>query len=254
MAGLTGMLARYDQAKLLKSVFYGLVVGVAVTLALDYRELAEANALARLAEPTGDPILPSVTEDGEPLPSDVETPREALRQQLEITLEQGGTLKLTGTIHAGASQRFTEEIGRVGEYVERVRLDSPGGSVHDALAIGRAIRDRGYDTVVEKGALCASSCPLVFAGGVSRTAAEGATLGVHQVFAAETTQQSAASAMAGAQATTALIQRYLAEMDVDPVLWTYAMETPPNRLYYLSVDEMRDMRLTGATEMAQAAE
>lgn len=248
-----GLLARYDQGKLLKSVFYGLVVGVGVTLALDYRELAEANALAELARPAGDPVLPSMTEDGEPLPGEVETPDEVLRQELEIALMPGGTLELTGTIHPGAAARFEEEIGRVGGYVRRVRLDSPGGSVHDALAIGRAIRTRGYDTQVDKGALCASSCPLVFAGGISRRAAEGATLGVHQVFAPENAQQSAADAMAGAQATTATIQRYLAEMDVDPVLWTYAMETPPNRLYYLSADEMREMRLTGETAVAEVA-
>jgi len=254
MAAFAKLIARYDQAKLLKSVFYGLVIGVGVTLALDYRELAEANALADLAEPAGNPVLPSMTEDGEPLPRDVETPTEVLRQELAIELGPAGTLELTGTIHPGAAERFAGEIGRVGEYVRRVRLDSPGGSVHDALAIGSAIRDRGYDTVVAKGALCASSCPLILAGGVSRTAEQGATVGVHQVFAPDNVDQSPARAMAGAQATTAAIQRYLAEMDVDPVLWTYAMETPPNRLYYLSAEEMRDMRLTGENRVARAAE
>jgi hypothetical protein len=245
-------LHRYDQTKLLMSVFYGLVAGVAITLALDYRELAEANAYAELTDPAREPMIPGLTKDGEPLPNEVETSYEDLRRQLTIALGPGGALELTGTIQPGAAARFDEEIGKVGEYVTRVRLDSPGGSVPDALAIGRAIRARGYATLVEKGGFCASSCPLVFAGGVSRQAEDGATLGVHQVFSPGETGETAASAMAGAQSTTARIQRYLAEMDVDPVLWTHAMETPPHRLYYLSPDEMAAMRLTGGTEVAEA--
>ena len=251
MPAVTGLLRRYDQGRVLKAVFYGLVVGVAATLAFDYRELARENALAELADPGSQPVLPGLTENGEPLPGEVETSRETLRQQLAIALEPGGTLSLTGTISLGSADRFGEEIARIGEYVARVRLDSPGGSVHDALAIGQAIRDRGFETVVKKGALCASSCPLVFAGGMQRLAETGATLGVHQVFAPETARQSAADAMAGAQATTARIQRYLEAMDVDPALWTLAMETPPNRLHYLTPDEMRALRLTGGNAVAE---
>jgi hypothetical protein len=46
-----------------------------------------------------------------------------------------------------------------------VALNFPGGSLEDALAMGRLIRDKGMATEVEAGATCASSCPLVFAGG-----------------------------------------------------------------------------------------
>lgn len=252
MSGFSALLRRYDHGRLLKAVFYGLVVGVAATLALDYRELERANALAELAQPGREPILPGLTENGEPLPGEVETPRETLKQQLAIALEPGGTLSLTGTIGLGSADRFGEEIARIGEYVTRVRLDSPGGSVHDALAIGHAVRERGFETVVAKGALCASSCPLIFAGGIQRLAETGATLGVHQVFAPDAERQSAADAMAGAQATTARIQRYLEAMDVDPALWTLAMETPPHRLHYLTPDEMRALRLTGGNAVAEA--
>lgn len=254
MSGLSALVRRYDHGRLLKAVFYGLVVGVAATLVFDYRELAKANALAELAQPGSEPILPGLTENGEPLPGDVETSRETLRQQLAIALEPGGTLSLTGTIGVGSADLFGEEIARIGEYVTRVRLDSPGGSVHDALAIGQSVRDRGFETVVEKGALCASSCPLIFAGGVQRLAETGATLGVHQVFAPGNDERDTASAIASAQTTTARIQRYLESMDVDPALWTLAMETPPNRLHYLTPDEMRALRLTGGSVVAEVAE
>ena len=91
MSAMSGLLRRYDQGRILKAVFYGLVVGVAATLAFDYRELARENALAELAQPDSEPILPGLTETGEPLPKDVETSRETLRQQLAVALEPGGS-------------------------------------------------------------------------------------------------------------------------------------------------------------------
>ena len=62
-------------------------------------------------------------------------------------------------------------------------LNSPGGSVADALAMGRLIREKKFATEVEAGKYCVSSCPLVFAGGVDRRAGDKATIGVHQVAA-----------------------------------------------------------------------
>jgi len=51
--------------------------------------------------------------------------------------------------------------------VKTVVLRSPGGSVQDALAMGRLIREKQFATEVEAGRYCASSCPLVFAGGAA---------------------------------------------------------------------------------------
>ena len=69
------------------------------------------------------------------------------------------------------------------DYVKTVVLNSPGGSVGDALAMGRLIRESKLATEVEAGKFCASSCPLVFVGGVERRG-DKAAIGVHQVFAA----------------------------------------------------------------------
>ncbi|MEH2529823.1 hypothetical protein V1277_003802 [Bradyrhizobium sp. AZCC 1588] len=58
-------------------------------------------------------------------------------------------------------------------------LNSPGGPVSHALAMGRLIRERNFATEIEAGKYCASSCSLMFAGGAIRRgtppgAAEGA--------------------------------------------------------------------------------
>ena len=164
-------------------------------------------------------------------------------------------LDLTGSIDPGAAARVAAEIAAHGEYIKTVALDSPGGAVADALAIGRLIRDKGFDTSVAAGALCASSCPLIFAGGRERTATDQSAIGVHQIYAAApagslTSQlQAAGNAMSEAQTLTAQISRYLTSMGVADEVWLRALETPPDRLTYFSGDELK--RLNLATRLSK---
>jgi hypothetical protein len=105
------------------------------------------------------------------------------------------------------------------------------------------VRELGIATVVADGALCASSCPLFFAGGKTRSAGEKAAIGVHQFYAATLSETAPEQAMADAQATTARISRHLSEMGIDPALWLHALDTPPRALYYLSPDELAEYKL-----------
>src|SRR5258708_17081382 len=151
---------------------------------------------------------------------------------MTLELVGGGKLLATGSITPGISQSFAAEIGRHGDYIKTVVLNSPGGSVADALAMGRLIRERKFATEVEAGKYCVSSCPLVFAGGVDRRAGEKATIGVHQM----TAMRSAANGpprdeMSVAQNISARCQRYLGDMGVSLQVWVHAMETPHNRLF-----------------------
>jgi len=129
-------------------------------------------------------------------------------------------------------------------------LRSPGGSVQDALAMGRLIRDKQFATEVEAGRYCASSCPLVFAGGTERRAGAKAAIGVHQVFAVGQTALSQADGMDSAQRISATAQKYLREMGVDLGVWVHAMETPRDELYYFQPAELLELKL--ATEAAGA--
>jgi hypothetical protein len=113
------------------------------------------------------------------------------------------------------------------------------------------IRERGLSTEVRDGALCASSCPLVLAGGESRVIGEKAAVGVHQFYSVSSEPSEPAQAMSDAQATTARISRHLAAMGVDPALWLHALDTPPRSLYYLSPEQLRSYRLvTGGGQVA----
>ncbi len=144
-----------------------------------------------------------------------------------------GKLHAVGMIYVGAFDAFKAEVEKRGGYVKTVVLNSTGGSVYDALAMGRLIRDKKFATVVENGGYCASSCPLVFAGGVERRAGEKAVIGVHQAFSPGDPGFDGARGMAEAQKISAGCQKYLAEMGVDLQLWVHAMETPKDELYFL---------------------
>ena len=167
-----------------------------------------------------------------------------LRQPIRFELKPGGVLLAEGAIDPGASVRFASEIEARGEYVKAIMLDSPGGSVDDAIAMSKLIREKRLDTRVASKGLCASSCPIVFAGGINRTAEKDAVLGVHQVFNGGRDRPSAEQAMSSAQATTARVARHLQEMGIEPGLWLHALETPPDRLYYLTPKEMAEFKLT----------
>lgn len=119
----------------------------------------------------------------------------------------------------------------------------------DALDIGALIAEQGLATKVAAGKICASSCPLIFASGAERLASRDAAIGVHQIYAASLGESAvdamavAGIAMADAQSTTARITRHLTEAGVDPALWLHALDTPPERLYYFTPEEMERLKL-----------
>jgi hypothetical protein len=248
--GIIERLAAIEDGSILRVAFFALLIGTASVLYVDFRELSADEP--SVMQPFTMPVLPPANpEDGvasQPMPEVLTSP-ERLEAPLEIALEGAGELRLTGTIEPGSAARFASEIAARGEYVETVVLDSPGGSVMDALEIGALIHDRGLATKVAAGSLCASSCPLIFASGAERLASEKAAIGVHQIYAASLLTAGgdavavAGMAMADAQSTTAEITRHLTKSGVDPALWLHALDTPPNRLYYFSTEEMQRLKL-----------
>lgn len=241
----------FDDTKLIKSVFYGLIIGVGATLLLDYQEMLKADASAPVVTPRREnPVLPAFVpqqEGEEPnttVAPKITTPIERLNAPMTIELGAGGILQMTGFIDIGTAKIFDEKIKGISEYIKSVELDSPGGSVFDAIAISSKIRELGWETRVLDGKLCASSCPIIFAGGEKRTAAKNAGIGVHQFYAFGEDKRTASEATSGTQATTARITRHLDKMEVDPQLWVHALETPPQQLYYFNQDELKKYKLT----------
>jgi hypothetical protein len=186
------------------------------------------------------PLLPGSDKRLTPLPQ----PVGAIAEPMTFDLVSGNKLMATGTITPGSSQSFATEVGRHSEYIKTVVLNSPGGSVTDALAMGRLIREKKFATEVEAGKYCVSSCPLIFAGGVERRAAERATIGVHQVAAIGSVANGPPrNEMSMAQNISARCERYLADMGVSLQVWVHAMETPHDRLFVFKPDELKSLNM-----------
>ncbi len=237
------------EALVLRAIFVALLVLSATVLGRDLMEQLDGAPLfePETPWPLAEPYLPSSRPGAaDPARRAGTTPEERLREPMTLELLAGGRLEAVGTITPGTADRFAEEIARRGDYVETVVLDSPGGSVQDALAMSRLIRERELDTAVEAGALCASSCPLVLAGGVERRAAADAAVGVHQITAVRTAGLALPETepeMVQAQRVSAEIQRHLVEMGVDAEVWFHAMETPPREMYYFTTEELAALKL-----------
>ncbi|KRR28611.1 hypothetical protein [Bradyrhizobium retamae] len=174
----------------------------------------------------------------------------AMAEPMTFELVGGGKLMAIGTITPGISDAFAAEVAKRGDYIKTVVLNSPGGSVSDALAMGRLIRERSFATEIEAGKYCASSCPLMFAGGVERRVGDKAIVGVHQVAALGTTAGLPRDEMNVAQNVSARCQRYLGDMGVNLQVWVHAMETPHDKLFVFKPDELKSLNLATATGAA----
>jgi hypothetical protein len=209
----------------------------------EIREDSPALNLPNLVPSIIAPLLPGGDKRLVPLPE----PGGAAAKPMTFELVGGGKLMAVGTITPGISDSFAAEVGRHGEYIKTVVLNSPGGSVADALAIGRLIRDKRFSTEVEAGKYCVSSCPLVFVGGVDRHAGDRAIIGVHQVAALHSASAGPPrDEMSVAQNISARCQRYLGEMGVSLQVWVHAMETPHDKLFVFAPDELKSLNIVTA--------
>jgi hypothetical protein len=156
---------------------------------------------------------------------------------------EGDTARLTGTIAPGDAARFAEWLSAPGRGVSRVELHSTGGSVADALEIGRTLRDGRLDAAVPAGRLCLSACPYILAGGVARTVGDGAAVGLHQHYHGENSYLPAFLAVEDIQRGQAEVLAHLAQMGVDPLVMVPALSTPPAEIYVLVPEELERYRM-----------
>lgn len=106
-------------------------------------------------------------------------------------------------------------------------LDSPGGSVHSALAIASRVKSMGIRTVVSENDGCYSACSMVFFAGQNRTAY--GELGVHQI-----STTSGNDDLVSGQFALADIIDVLSEFDVPSQVMAIMLRTPPEDMYVFS--------------------
>ncbi|WAP68571.1 COG3904 family protein [Jiella pelagia] len=264
---LERLVLKLPEGSVLRFVFLALLGVAGAMVALDYQNMAERSTererLSRteplpLRRPSpGDQIRPYLPrtipvgpDRGEPsLPGyDGPVEGEALAAPMRFFVGSAGEASAIGRIEIGTAEALREFLALPeAKSVETLVLHSPGGSVADAMAMARDLRSQDISARVPADGYCASACPLVLSGGLTRRAGDNSWVGVHQVYAVSGAEPGLPSAVdrsiAEIQATTAECQSLLAEMGVDPALWIKAMQTPSESLYVLTPEELVGYRL-----------
>jgi hypothetical protein len=267
---LSERLEALPDGTLMKHGFIGLLVLSAVMIGMDLRELVSAQTESAARVPALSPVtMPRPERHDQLRPylpktrpvapgTDTSRLRERPRDESEaepmvFRLGTHGAAFAEGTITPGTGEAFAEFLAQDrAKNITEIVLHSPGGSVNDAGAMARAIRDAGLATRVLADGYCASSCPIVFAAGVDRVADATAWIGVHQAFALDDSYGSLSDGMEQAQMVGAEVQDLLDGFGVDPLVWTRAMATPKDMLYLFTPEELIALKLATEVEGADA--
>lgn len=174
--------------------------------------------------------------------------REPLPERLTLTVVSGGdAIVLEGEIEGGDASRILKQINELPQAPTRAILNSPGGSVRDALELGRALRLSGMDTEMRSADICYSACPYLLAAGVERSVPQDAFVGVHQHYFGESTILPAFAAVEDIQRGQGEVMRYLDQMGIDPLVMQHALVTPPDEIYVLLPEELERYKFIKAS-------
>ncbi|MEM1306980.1 MAG: hypothetical protein AAGG99_05595 [Pseudomonadota bacterium] len=254
----------FTDAVLLRGVYWLLLGATLTFLVLDYRELVQMNSAAIPGD--GAPQEPVVVEPAKQrdhlrpyLPFTQPIRRRGAKPNLPGLTEPPSSKQLAGTmrfvrgadgkataigrIRLGTAQRFAKFLEAQKGEIKQLYLHSPGGIVREALEMSQRIRGLGITTVVARNAYCASSCPLILAGGKERRVHRQSWTGVHQIYTGSPRDGTVADGLAQGQVATAQIMTHLTAMGIDLRLWTHALETPSRQLYVLTPKQLRTYKL-----------
>jgi hypothetical protein len=94
---------------------------------------------------------------------------------------KGNTIEIKGDIELGDFDKFSAKLGATPD-AKIVSLNSRGGRARDAYQIGILLRIWEMGTIVPAGQTCGSSCVVIWAAGIWRELAPGASLYMHCHF------------------------------------------------------------------------
>jgi hypothetical protein len=189
-------------------------------------------------------------------------------------------LSAEGRIMLGTANGLAQAVQKLNGRRLPILIHSPGGSVSDALAMGELIRARGLAVAVARtlivncpenapkcpdgpgaaitgGAMCASACVLVLAGGVERLVGPVPLIGVHQI----TTLVKETEGVEHLTSTRKFYEQpgidaevlaYLTAMGVGDPVMAFMRKTSAASVFWLSLAELGASHL--ATSTLDAAE
>ncbi|MBB5574144.1 MULTISPECIES: hypothetical protein [Rhizobium] len=112
-----------------------------------------------------------------------------------------------------------------------VVLNSEGGALSAGIEIGRAIRLRGFATVVAQQTLCASACALIWLAGSPRFLDRASKIGFHAAF--RLADGKASESGVG----NALVGAYLDQIGLPEAAIIYVTTAPPEGIEWLTPEK-----------------
>jgi ATP-dependent protease ClpP protease subunit len=136
-------------------------------------------------------------------------------------------------------------------YGNHFGINSRGGSVPAAMAIGRMLRREGAWIGVN--GVCFSACVFVLAGAVDRQIGDSDLVGIHRPYLLSTPENSIEADQIKQTYSRALqdMRNYLREMNVSPRLADDMLATEPENNHILTETEIKAYRLTGVDPAEQ---
>jgi hypothetical protein len=143
-----------------------------------------------------------------------------------IKLDKGWTIVVTGEIERGDGAKFRSEASKYDDVL--ILLESPGGSLADAIDIGETIRLKGYSTAVINGSECNSACALIWLAGTPHALSRSGRIGFHAAYSdrSGSVQESGVA--------NAMVGRYLTLLNLPEKAIIFATSSPPSELSWLT--------------------
>ena len=138
-------------------------------------------------------------------------------------------ITIIGELQPGDDRQFTNIALQAKGAV--VVFNSPGGSVPAAIQIGKAIRLKGFATLVPDGSYCTSACALAWLGGMSRYMTLSAKVGFHAAYINNSGEKQVSSV------ANALIGGYLNGLGFSEDAIAFFTSAPPDELQWLTFEE-----------------
>jgi len=186
-----------------------------------------------------------------------------------------GWISAVGTITSDTPSRFEEFASGRALKGAKVVLDSSGGSVLDAISLGRrwrrlalqttvgivierSVAGQGAERAIVSDAYCESMCVFLLLSGTNRYVPEGAHVRVHQIWMGDRAENAKAATYSAddlmiVERDIGRLAKYTFDMGGSGELLSLALSVPPwEPLHELSADELRLTNIVTTTAVADA--
>ncbi|WP_370562288.1 hypothetical protein [Luteimonas salinilitoris] len=183
--------------------------------------------------------------DGEPL---VELDREAVTAALAPCAERGvARLRYKGRITSDFTalmERTTAVADDLGIDKRVLDIDSAGGQVEDAMAVGDFIAESRWTIWVREGSVCHSACVFVLGAGDTRLIT--GKVGIHRIIRMSSTATTRAELNAELRTVYDRVRAYLERNGAAVAIADLMMAVPNRNLRLLTSEELQLYGLDGA--------